>query len=91
MAEVLERVQGRKFLLKQNSVEEMERVAREVPEKKFYNQVRVASVMGEYNAGDELNRAFPHIKPVKIEEFARKWWDGVQLEEPCWQEDQSFM
>jgi hypothetical protein len=26
---------------------------------------------------------------VKI--FARKWWEGVQLDEPRWEEDQSFM
>ena len=91
MIEVLEEVQGRKFLIKENSVEEMERVAREVEGKRFYNQVRVAFANGDGVVGDELNRAFPEIKPTDVKTFARKWWDGVQLGESKWEEDQSFM
>jgi hypothetical protein len=88
---VFERVQGRKFLVRENEVGEMERVAREVEGKRFYNQVRVALVKGEGVVGDELNRAFPDIKPVGVEEFVRKWWEGVELGEARWEEDRSFM
>ena len=91
MVGVLEEVQGRKFLVRENSVEEMERVARELEGKRFYNQVRVAFANGEGVVGDELNQAFPEIKPTDVRTFARKWWDGVQLGEPKWEEDQSFM
>lgn len=91
MVEVLEGVQGRKFLIRENSVEAMERVAREVEGKSFYNQVRVALVKGEGIVGDELNQAFPEIEPMSVKGFARKWWDGVELREPKWEEDQSFM
>ena len=88
---VLEEVQGRKFLVRENGVEEMERIAREVEGKRFYNQVRVALVNGDGMVGDELNRAFPEVRPVDVRTFVRKWWDGVQLGEPRWEEDQSFM
>jgi hypothetical protein len=88
---VLEDIQGRKFLVKENSVEDMERVAREVEGKRFYNQVRVALVKGESVVGDELNQAFPEIESMDVKIFARKWWEGVQLDEPRWEEDQSFM
>lgn len=91
MVEVLEEVQGRKFLVRQNGVEDMEKVAREVEGKRFYNQVRVALVRGDGLVGDELNQAFPDVRPVGVGEFVRKWWDGVQLGEPKWEEDQSFM
>lgn len=91
MVGVLEEVQGRKFLVRENSVEDMERVAREVEGKRFYNEVRVAFARGEGIVGDELNRAFPEIKPMDVKTFARKWWDGVQLGEAKWEEDQSFM
>ena len=88
---VLERVQGREFLVRENGVEEMERVAREVEGKRFYNQVRIALVRGEGVVGDELNGALPDIKPVGVEEFVRKWWEGVELGEARWEEDRSFM
>ena len=69
----------------------MERVAREVEGKRFYNEVRVALVKGEGVVGDELNLAFPDIRPVDVRTFARKWWGGVQVGEAKWEEDQSFM
>ena len=88
---IFERVQGRTFLVKENEVGEMERVAKEVEGKRFYNQVRIALVEGDGVVGDELNKAFPDIKPVGVEEFVRKWWEGVELGEAKWEEDRSFM
>jgi hypothetical protein len=81
MVAVLEEVQGRRFLVRENGVEGQ----------RFYNEVRVALVKGEGVVGDELNQAFPDIKPVDVRTFARKWWGGVQLGEAKWEEDQSFM
>jgi hypothetical protein len=89
--EVLEKVQGRKFLVRENSVDEMEKLAREDEGKRFYNQVRVALVRGEGVVGNELNEAFPDVKPTSVEEFSRKWWGGVQLGESRWEDDRSFM
>lgn len=91
MIEVLEMVQGRKFLVRENGVEDMERVAKEVEGKRFYNQVRVALMRGEGVVGDELNQVFPDVKPTSVEYFVGKWWDGVELGEARWEEDQSFM
>lgn len=87
---IAERVQGRKFLTRTNSVEEM-KSHMENPGKKFYNQTRLAFWNGMGLIGDELNRDFPDVKPMKCEEFIEKWWSGVQLDEPSWQEDASFM
>jgi hypothetical protein len=69
----------------------MERVGREVEGKRFYNQVRVALVRGAGVVGDELNRTFPDVETTKVEDFVRRWWDGVQLEEARWEGDRSFM
>jgi hypothetical protein len=91
LVRIFERVQGRQFLVRENEVVEMDRVAREVEGKRFYNQVRVALANGEGIVGDELNRAFPGVKPVGVEEFVRKWWEGVELGEARWEEDRSFM
>ena len=88
---VLEEIQERDFLVRENSVRDMERVARDVEGKRFYNQVRVALVNGEGVVGDQLNQAFPDVVPVDVKTFARKWWDDVRVDEPRWKEDQSFM
>lgn len=87
---IVQRVQRRKFLVKENSVAELE-VGCEVPEKRFYNQVRLALVKGWGVVGDDLNRAFSDIRPMTAEEFVEKWWSNVEVGEPSWGEDQSFM
>jgi len=87
---IVGRVQGRKFLVRENSVAELE-AGCEVPEKRFYNQVRLALVNEWGVVGDDLNRAFPDIRPVTVEDFVEKWWSGVEVGEPSWGKDQSFM
>lgn len=62
----------------------MKKQIEEVPETKFYNQVRLAFVDGWGLVSDELNKAFPAIRPASLEEFVTKWWDGVELEEANW-------
>lgn len=89
--EICERVQGRKWLTQINSIEKMEGEARDEPEKRFYNQVRIAFARGAGMVGDDLNRAFPRIKPIKCDEFIEKWWSGVELEEAKWEDDKCFM
>lgn len=80
----MEKVQQRKFLVREDSVSTMEEQIEEVPETKFYNQVRLALVDGWGLVSDELNKAFPAIRPTSLEEFVTKWWDGVELEEASW-------
>lgn len=88
--EIVQRIQDRKFLVRENSIETMEDMAHENG-KQFYNQVRVALVKGYCDVPDDLNRKFPDIKPIDCESFAEKWWSGVRLPEAAWEEDQAFM
>ena len=90
VVEISEKVQGRKWLTKNNSVEDLEGKV-EDPGKRFYNQTRLAFARGMGMVGDELNRKFADINPVTCEEFIQKWWSGVELGEPSWGEDVSFM
>ncbi|KAK4504888.1 hypothetical protein PRZ48_002851 [Zasmidium cellare] len=89
IVQILERVQGRKFLTQDNSFEKLEKDA-EDPSKRFYNQARMSLEKGWGMVGDDLNRAFPDVKPTTCEEFIEKWWGGVQLGEPAWEEMKSF-
>ncbi|KAI6817503.1 hypothetical protein KC332_g434 [Hortaea werneckii] len=88
--EIVQRVQGRKFLVRENSIEEMEDLAHEEG-KQFYNQVRVALVKGYCDVPDDLNRMFPDVHPIDCESFVKKWWSGTRLPEAAWEEDQAFM
>lgn len=88
---IVERVQGREFLVKENSVQELE-AGCEDPGKRFYNQVRLALIKGwVVGDGHSLNDMFPNVRPVTVESFVEKWWSGVQLGEPSWETDKSFM
>lgn len=87
---VVERVQGRKFLVRENPVEEL-KAGFEDPGKRFYNQVRLALTKG-WDVGEHyLNAQFPAIEPVTVESFVEMWWSGVELGAPSWESDQSFM
>ncbi|KAG9952750.1 hypothetical protein KCU85_g1963, partial [Aureobasidium melanogenum] len=81
---IAEKVQRRKFLVREDSVSMMQMQIERVPETKFYNQVRLALTNGWGLVNDDLNKAFPTIKPTSLEEFVLKWWDGVELEEANW-------
>ncbi|KAK3066927.1 hypothetical protein LTR53_016510, partial [Teratosphaeriaceae sp. CCFEE 6253] len=78
---LIERVQGRRFLVKENSVAEMEAQAAADPGKEFYNQVRIALTNGWGMVPETLNKAFPDVKPVRCGEFVEKWWQGVEVGE----------
>ena len=89
IVDIFERVQGRKWLARNNSVEELSAPVDD-PGKKFYNQVRRALARGDGMVGNELNREFPDVRPVTCEEFVEKWWSGVKFGEPSWGEDILF-
>ena len=90
VVEICEKVQGRKWLTRNNSLEELAAKCDD-PGKAFYNQTRLQFAKGLGMVGDELNKAFPDVKPITCEEFVEKWWGGVKLGEPSWTEDVSFM
>jgi hypothetical protein len=90
IVEISEKIQGRKWLTKTNSVEELEGKVDD-PGKKFYNQTRLRFHQGLGMVGDDLNQKFPDIKPITCEEFIQKWWGGVELPAATWGEDVSFM
>jgi hypothetical protein len=87
---IAERVQKRKFLTRENSIEVMD-AHMEDPRKRFYNQTRIAIAKGWFMVPDDLNKAFPEVKPVTCEQFIEKWWSGVELPGASWGEDASFM
>ncbi|KAF2718789.1 NAD(P)-binding protein [Polychaeton citri CBS 116435] len=87
---VLEKVQGRKFLIRENSVEEMEKMIEADPTTTFYNQTRINLSQDWGLVPDNLNKLFPDIKPITMEEFVECWWTDVDLPEPSWQQDTIF-
>lgn len=86
---IVEKVQQRKFLVKENSIESMLKSAEDLG-LQFYNQVRVAIAKGWCMVPGDLNREFPETKPTTCEEFVDKWWAGVELGEPRWEADRAF-
>lgn len=89
VVEIVERVQERKFLSRENSVQELQAKV-EDPGKRFYNQGRLAIAKGWAVVQDDLNH-LTDVKPVTVEQFVEKWWRGVELGAPAWGEDRSFM
>ncbi|KAK4556712.1 hypothetical protein LTR86_006283 [Recurvomyces mirabilis] len=91
MIAIVERVQGRRILMKDNTVAEMRAQVEEDPGKAFYNQVRIALTDKWAMVPDSLNQEFSDLEPTTCEEFVEKWWRGVEVGEPSWGEDKSFM
>ncbi|KAI9817503.1 MAG: hypothetical protein M1827_001113 [Pycnora praestabilis] len=83
---LLERVTKRKFLVKYNSVAEMEHLAR-VEGGAFYNQVRIAIAKGQFDVSPKLNKRIRSVEPRKTEDFLVEYWEGVKLGEPVWGTD----
>nr|POE73050.1 hypothetical protein CFP56_30989 [Quercus suber] len=72
-----EKVQQRKFSITENSIQSMEAEMEKNPAKTFYNQGRIRLAEGWGMVDDDLNRAFPDLKPVRLEEWMEKWWGGM--------------
>ncbi|KAM3423369.1 hypothetical protein BST61_g804 [Cercospora zeina] len=90
LVEKLERVTWRKFLVRENAIDVLEQEARENQSRAFYNQARTAIAKGWALVGDDLNKAYPQVKPASVDEFIEKWWAGVELGQPSWAVDQAF-
>jgi uncharacterized protein YbjT (DUF2867 family) len=89
VVEIMERVQRRKFLTREKSLETVEEEAKD-PGMRFYNQTRIALTKGWGLVSNELNRAFPDEKVTTCEAFVQKWWGGVALGEPKWTDGKTF-
>jgi hypothetical protein len=61
---IAEKVQQRKFLVREDSLSTMQKQIEEVPETKFYNQIRLALTDGWRLVSDELNKVYPTIRPT---------------------------
>ncbi|KAB8437431.1 hypothetical protein FH972_025109 [Carpinus fangiana] len=85
-----EEVQGRKFLVKENSISEMKQASEKAPETTFYNDTRIHFAEGGGVTGRELNDLFPDLKPTSAKEYVEHWWSGVKLGEPQWEENRMF-
>lgn len=81
---IVEEVQERKFLVREDSVEEM----REKGD--FYNQVRLKLAEGWGVVGREMNELAPQVQTTSVRDFVEKWWGGVELEESAWVENVHF-
>lgn len=81
---IVEEVQGRKLLVKENGVRDMAQVG------DFYNQCRVKIVQGWGMVGSDCNDLFSDIKPTTVQEFVGKWWGGVEMGEAAWVGDVTF-
>lgn len=39
---------------------------------------------GSVDFAPNLNKLLPHVRPIGVEEFLRKYSEGVELPEPAW-------
>ncbi|KAF2843489.1 NAD-P-binding protein [Patellaria atrata CBS 101060] len=84
-----EKVQRRRFLVKVTRRKELVWLP-EVPGKRFYHQTRIVYTSDAGMVEPTLSEKLKEIRPVSIEEFMRKAWEGVELGEPTWDEDRTF-
>lgn len=86
-----EEVQGRKFLVKYKTIEEMEEMAKTEDRLiKFSNQVFVAIAKGHAVVPPTLNKLYPEVKPWTLKPWLEKWWGGLEYGEAAWG-DGSFL
>ncbi|KAF2462059.1 NAD-P-binding protein [Lineolata rhizophorae] len=78
-----EKATGRKFLRRYTTRQELVKLA-EDPEKRFYNQFRIAMVDQKFTVPPTLNEKFPEIRPMSTQDFLDNAWAGVELPPPAW-------
>ena len=83
----IEKVTGRKMLVKENSEEELKKMIKEDEGAAFYNQVRLSIARGGMQVEPTLNKLAPDVKPWTVEEFLENYWSGVELGEAAWAKD----
>ena len=81
----IERATNRKMLVRYNSEEELERMAKESERGRFYNQVRFSLAKGEGVVPSTLNELCPEVKPWSVEQYLERYWRGVELGQSAWQ------
>jgi len=78
-----EQVRGKKFNVKRTSVDEALKELDPNPLSRLTNtmsEVFVAICQGEFDVEPTLNRKFPEIVPMTIDEFINEWWGGKEGE-----------
>ena len=78
---VIEKVTGRKILVKESNKEELKEMIREDEGARFYNQARLSIAQGDAKVEPTLNKLAPDVKPWIIEEYLEKHWSGVEIGE----------
>lgn len=90
VVKMIEKIRGgQKMLVKENSIEEMEEMAKN-PQLAFYNQTRIVIARDGFENDGTLNKLCPEVEPATIEDCLQKWWGGVPVENPSWEEDKAF-
>ncbi|EIM90015.1 NAD-P-binding protein [Stereum hirsutum FP-91666 SS1] len=88
VVEIIERITGgkRKMLRKYTSAEELRRKAREETNMFVRSMCQFNALLadGEIDFEANLNELLPSVQPIGVEEFLRKYWEGVELPEPAW-------
>ena len=85
----IEKVTGRKMLVKHNSKEKMEQSALD-PSRRFYEQCRLSFLSGAGVVPGTLNEKLPDVQPISVEGYLERWWKNVELPEASWEEDRVF-
>ncbi|KAF6220518.1 hypothetical protein HO133_002951 [Letharia lupina] len=78
---VMEKVTGRKILVKESNKEELKEMIREDEGARFYNQARLSIAQGDAKVEPTLNKLAPDVKPWTVEEYLEKHWSGVEIGE----------
>ena len=86
IVQAIEKITGRKMLVRYNSEAELQKMIDDVPSSRFYNQARIGLAKGTGTVKPTLNEKFPDIKPWSVEQYLERFWGGVELPEPKWQE-----
>lgn len=86
VVKAIEKVRGRKMLVRYNSEADLEKMIQEMEGARFYNQVRLGIARGEWTVPSTLNKLFPNIKPWTVEDYLQRYWGGVEVGEAKWGE-----
>jgi uncharacterized protein YbjT (DUF2867 family) len=84
---IAEKVTGRKFLIKENQIEQLEEDSQD-ESKRFVSQMCLAITKGYLDIPPDLGVKVTGIKPTTVEEFIKRHWDEISLPEPAWPAEQ---
>lgn len=78
---VIEKVTGRKILVKESNKEKLKEMIREDEGARFYNQAWLSIAQCDAKVEPTLNKLAPDVKPWTVEEYLEKHWSGVEIGE----------